>query len=75
MDKFKLNETALRQLAESAKLTQPLEEVEGVLTLNYLASRLLVAYQMEDTYKGIDKEQSIDILKKQIVELIKSIEL
>lgn len=75
MKNFKLNEPVLRQLAEQAKLTQSLEDVEGVLTLNYLASRLLLAYQMNETYKGIDNSDAIDNLKKDIVELIKNLEL
>lgn len=75
MKKFKLNDANLRQMAENAKLTQPLEEVENVLTLNYLCGRLLLAYQLDVTYKDISDGNPVAELKKQIVELIKEIEL
>lgn len=71
--KFKLNDKTLRALAENSKLQQPLEDVEMVLTLNYLANRLLLAYQLEETFENITDGSPIQELKDEIVELIKSL--
>lgn len=71
--KFKLNEKTLRALAENSKLNQPLEDVEMVLTLNYLSNRLLLAYQLEETFENITDGSPIQELKNEIVELIKSL--
>lgn len=75
MKPFKLSDDVLRQLAEQAKLSHKIDDVESLLTLGYLYQRLLLIFQVDDTLSLFDVKESIDEIKQQIINIIKTIQL